>query len=188
MFMANEPAISFDETTPMVHFIRGTRVMLDSDLAKIYGVETKRLKEQFNRNRHRFPKDFAFPLDNKEFAILRSQIATSSFHGGSRYLPIAFTEHGAIMLAAVLNSKRAVEMSVFVVRAFIRMREVLSENKQLAEKLAELEARVSGHDASIAQLIKAMRELIQPAVTEKRREIGFHIKEKAVRYRTRNGK
>lgn len=162
--------------------------MLDSDLAKIYGVETKRLKEQFNRNRYRFPKDFAFQIDHKELAILRSQFATSSSHGGSRYLPVVFTEHGAIMLAAILNSKRAIEMSIFVVRAFVRMRELLSENKQLAQKLAELEARVGGQDESIAQLIEAVRELLQPAAPEKRLEIGFHIKEQPVRYRIRNGK
>jgi hypothetical protein len=187
MIMANEPAICFEEMTPVVYTIRGKRIMLDSDLARIYGVQTKRLKEQFNRNRHRFPDGFAFQLDPQELANLKSQNATSSSHGGARYLPVAFTEHGTIMLATILNSKRAVEMSVYVVRAFIRMREMLAGNKQLAEKLAELENRVAGHDESIAQLIEAIRELVQPQVPQKKREIGFHIKERSVPYRTRNG-
>jgi hypothetical protein len=188
MFMAAEPTMTLNEMEPMVHLIRGKRVMLDSDLAKIYGVQTKRLKEQFKRNRHRFPADFAFQLNRQELAHLRSQFATSSLHGGSRYMPIAFTEHGTIMLATILNSKRAVEMSAFVVRAFIRMREMLAGNKQLAEKLAELEDRVGGHDETIAKVIETIRELLQPEteVPEKRREIGFHIKEQPVRYRTRN--
>src|SRR5271169_614258 len=129
MYMAIEPVISADEMAPMVHFIRGRRVMLDFDLARIYGVETKRLKEQFNRNRDRFPENFAFVLKRKEFIILRSQFATSSLHGGMRYMPMAFTEHGTVMLASLLNSKRAVEISIFVVEAFIRMREILVGNK-----------------------------------------------------------
>src|ERR1700722_7147956 len=112
MIMANEPVIDAEEMGLGIHFIRGRRVMLDSDLARIYGVETKRLKEQFKRNRNRSPVDFAFQLERQELAILRSQIATSRLHGGVRYLPIAFTEHGAIMLASVLNSDRAIEMSI----------------------------------------------------------------------------
>ncbi len=172
----------------MVHVIRGQRVMLDSDLAKIYGIETKRLKEQFTRNRDRFPKDFAFQLNHQELAILRSQFATSSSHGGSRYLPLVFTEHGTIMLATILNSKRAVEMSVFIVKAFTRMREILAGNKQLTQKFAELEQRLDGHDESIANLFEAIRQLLEPEAPKSQREIGFHIKEKSVRYRTRNGK
>jgi len=187
MYMAIEPAISSDEMAPMVNFIRGKRVMLDFDLARIYGVETKRLKEQFNRNRDRFPDNFAFLLTRQEFTNLRSQIATSSLHGGLRYMPMAFTEHGTVMLAGILNSKRAVEMSIFVVEAFIRMREILSGNKQLAQKLSELESHVSSHDESIATLFEAIRQLLEPAAPKTEREMGFHIKEKATRYRTRNG-
>jgi ORF6N domain len=187
MYMAIEPAISSEEMAPMVHFIRGKRVMLDYDLARIYGVETKRLKEQFNRNRDRFPENFAFVLKRKEFTNLRSQFATSSLHGGLRYLPMAFTEHGTVMLASLLNSKRAVEMSIFVVEASIRMREILVGNKQLAQKLSELESRVSTHDESIATMFEAIRELLEPATPKTEREIGFHIKEKPMRYRTRNG-
>ncbi len=170
-----------------IHFIRGQRVMLDSDLAKVYGVATKRLKEQFKRNRNRFPEDFAFQLTPLEFAALRSQIATSNIRGGTRYCPLAFTEHGAIMLASILNSQRAVKMSVFVVRAFVQMRGMLAADSLLSRKLAELENRVGGHDKAIASLLEAIRELIDPSLPDDRREIGFHIKEQATRYRTRNG-
>ena len=188
MIMANEPVIDAEEMGLGIHFIRGRRVMLDSDLARIYGVETKRLKEQFKRNRNRSPVDFAFQLERQELAILRSQIATSRLHGGVRYLPIAFTEHGAIMLASVLNSDRAIEMSILVVRAFARLREIISGNQQLARQFAELERRVGKHDEAIATLFEAIKQLLEPSSPKTRREIGFHVKEQAVRYRTRNGK
>src|SRR5437879_10239023 len=116
---------------PLIHLVRGKRVMLDSDLAKIYGVETKRLKEQFKRNIKRFPEDFAFHIDAQEFASLRSQNATSKNRGGSRYLPIVFTEHGAIMLASILNSSRAVERSLFVGRVVVRKRGVQASSRKL---------------------------------------------------------
>jgi phage regulator Rha-like protein len=139
----------------LIRIIRGRRVILDSDLALVYGVPTKQLNQAVKRNPDRFPDDFAFQLVNQEVAILRSQIATSSSHGGRRYLPFAFTEHGAIMAASVLNSPRAVQMSVFVVRAFVKMREVLAQNVQLAEKLAELErkltSRLDVHEKAIVQ-------------------------------------
>src|SRR5438132_12237065 len=140
MFMANELAMTpIKGLETKICFIRGQRVMLDSDLAKIYGVTTKRLNQQLRRNRRRFPADFAFQLTKEEFDNLRSQFATSSdCYGGRRYQPFAFTEHGAIMLASVLNSQRAVEMSLFVVRAFVQMREMLMSNRQLAAKLDEL--------------------------------------------------
>ena len=169
----------------MIYLIRGQRVMLDFDLARIYGVTTKRLKEQFRRNAERFPKDFAFELTNQELASLRSQIATSSLHGGHRYLPVAFTEHGALMLASVLNSQTAVEASVQVVRAFVLMREQLAAHKELAQKLSELESRVSGHDEAIVNLFEAIRQLIEPPLPENRREIGFHVREAAPPYRVR---
>jgi phage regulator Rha-like protein len=172
----------------MILTVRGLRVMLDSDLATIYGVTTKRLKEQFKRNIKRFPIDFAFVLTRQELADLRSQIATSSSHGGTRYLPIAFTEHGAIMLASVLNSERAVEMSLFVVRAFVCMREQLAANKELARKVAELEGRVGGHDEALKDLFEAIRQLIEPPAEKKHREIGFHIRETAPPYRVRTRK
>jgi len=169
-----------------IHFIRGQKVMLDSDLAKVYGVSTKRLKEQFRRNRDRFPEDFAFVLVPQEVANLRSQIAASRSHGGLRYLPVAFTEHGAIMLASVLNSPLAVEASVCVVRAFVHLREMLASNRQLATKFAELERRLDGHNRSLKKLFDAIREMLKPEdPSAPPREIGFHVHEKRGRYRVR---
>jgi hypothetical protein len=162
--------------------------MLDSDLAAIYGVSTIRLNEQFRRNRERFPSDFAYQLTAQEFTALRSQFAISKGRGGRRYLPHVFTEHGAIMLATVLNSPVAIEASVRVVRAFVHLREMLASNKELASKLAELERRLGAHDQAIATLFQAIKQLIEPPpAEEKRREMGFHIKEQARRYRVCNG-
>src|SRR6266436_8337773 len=129
-----------------IYLLRGQRVMLDSDLAAIYGTSTMRLNEQFKRNRKRFPDDFAFVLTREEFTNLISQNAISRSHGGRRSLPVAFTEHGAIMLASVLNSDVAVQASVRVVRAFVRLREMVAANAQLAAKLEELERRLDSHD------------------------------------------
>jgi hypothetical protein len=168
-----------------IHLIRGQRVMLDSDLAAIYGVTTKRLNEQLRRNRSRFPSDFAFQLTAEELTNLKSQIATSSFHGGRRYRPWVFTEHGALMLASVLNSEIAVQASVRVVRAFVRLREMVAANAQLAAKLKELERRFDSHDQAIANLFAALKQLIEPSEPPKRREIGFHVRENAARYRVR---
>ena len=168
-----------------IHLIRGQRVMLDSDLAAIYGVTTKRLNEQLRRNRSRFPSDFAFQLTSEEFTNLKSQIATSSFHGGRRYRPWVFTEHGALMLASVLNSEIAVQASVRVVRAFVRLREMVAANAQLAVKLEELERRFDSHDDAIANLFATLKQLLEPAEAPKRREIGFHVREEAARYRVR---
>ena len=177
-----------------IHFIRGQRVMLDSDLAMIYGVTTKRLNEQLKRNRLRFPPDFAFQLTVQEFRNLKSRIATSSLrsqfgtsssHGGKRKLPWVFTEHGALMLASVLNSEIAVQASVRVVRAFVRLREMVAANAQLAAKLQELERRLDSHDEGIANLFAALKQLLEPSEPTKRREMGFHVREKAARYRVR---
>ncbi len=158
--------------------------MLDSDLAKFYGVELKRLNEQVRRNLARFPADFAFTLTREEFTNLKSQIATSSTHGGKRKLPRAFTEHGAIMLASVLNSELAIEASIRVVRAFVRLREMISANAVLSAKFAELERRLDAHDEQIAQLFAAIRQLLAPAPAKKN-EIGFHAREASGRYRVR---
>jgi hypothetical protein len=177
-----------------IHLIRGQRVMLDSGLATIYGVTTKRLNEQLKRNRLRFPPDFAFQLTVQEFGNLKSQIATSSLrsqfvtsssHGGKRKLPWVFTEHGALMLASVLNSAIAIQASVRVVRAFVRLREMVATNAQLAAKLEELERRFDSHDEAIASLFAALKQLIEPSEAPKRREIGFHVREEAARYRVR---
>ena len=168
-----------------IHLIRGQRVMLDSVLAAIYGVTTKRLNEQLRRNRSRFPGDFAFQLTTEEFTNLKSQIATSSFHGGRRYHPWVFTEHGALMLASVLNSEIAVQASVRVVRAFVRLREMVAANAQLAVKLEELERRFDSHDDAIANLFATLKQLLEPPEAPKRREIGFHVQEEAGRFRVR---
>jgi phage regulator Rha-like protein len=154
-------------------FVRKRRVILDADLAELYGVPVKRLNEQVKRNEERFPADFVFRLTPKEEQGLRSQIATSKKErGGRRYAPYAFTEHGAIMAATVLNSERAVQMSLFVVRAFVKVREMLAANRQMAAKIGELEQRLDTHDASIHDLIDAIRELMIPPEAP-RRKIGF---------------
>jgi hypothetical protein len=155
--------------------IRGKRVILSHDLAEAYGVTTKRLNEQVKRNIRRFPADFAFELTDEEWTALRSQFATSNVRpgrGGRRYVPYAFTEHGAVMAASVLNTDRAVEVSVFVVRAFVRMSRMLASHRQLALKLAELESRVTVHDKNIQSLLAAIRSLITPPAPP-RRKIGF---------------
>lgn len=155
--------------------LRKHRVILDSDLAELYGVPARQLNQQVKRNRDRFPADFMFQVTAKEDQILRSQIVISSQkHGGRRYLPYAFTEHGAIMAATVLNSKRAIEMSVFVVRAFVRMREMLAKNRQLAAKINELDRRLETHDTAIQDIIEAIKELMLPEGTP-RRKIGFQL-------------
>ena len=166
---------------PLIRELRSERVILDSDLARIYGVPTKRLNEQVRRNAGRFPSDFVFQLTRQEVAILRSQIATSSSaYGGRRYLPYAFTEHGAIMAANVLNSPRAVQMSVFVVRAFVALRRDLGRYTVLRRKLAELERtqKLQGDDLQV--IFAARRQLEETtswAYPEGRRLIGFHVQE-----------
>jgi hypothetical protein len=170
----------------MIFLIRGRRVMLDSDLAKIYGVTTKQLNQQFKRNRERFPDDFAFVLTNQEVAQMRSQNVTSS-RRNFRRAPIAFTEHGALMLGNILNSKTAMEASIRVVRAFVWMREQFAANKGLAQKLKELENRVGEHDGAINNLFEAIHQLLEPAESSKR-EIGFHIRETATPYRVKTRK
>ena len=167
-----------------IYLIRGQRVMLDSDLAEIYGTSTMRLNEQFRRNRQRFPEDFAFQLTRGEFTNLISQNAISSSHGGRRKLPWVFTEHGAIMLASVLNSQIAIQASVRVVRAFVRLREMVAANAELAHKLKELERRLDSHDEAIVELFATLRRLLEPEPKPKR-EIGFHVREAGVRYRVR---
>jgi hypothetical protein len=144
---------------------------------RLYGATTARFNKQVRRNADRFPEDFTFKVTNQEVTNLRSQIATSSEasggHGGRRYQPRAFTEHGAIMAAAVLNTPRAVEVSVFVVRAFVKLRELAMAHKEIRQKLDELEHKVTGHDQAIAGLINAIRELMNPPEAKKKRPIGF---------------
>jgi ORF6N domain-containing protein len=154
--------------------LRHRKVILDRDLAQLYGVPVRRLNEQVKRNRERFPADFMFQLTAKEDQMLRSQNAISRQHGGRRYLPYAFTEHGAIMAASVLNSGRAVEMSIFVVRAFVRLRELLTTNRELAAKIDELDRRLDRHDSAIQELIEAIKELMAPEDAS-RGKIGFQL-------------
>jgi hypothetical protein len=170
----------------MIFLIRGQRVMLDSDLAKIYGVTTKQLNQQFKRNRERFPDDFAFVLTNQELAQMRSQSVTASKRN-IRHVPVAFTEHGALMLGNILNSKTAIEASIRVVRAFVWMREQMTANKELAQKLNDLENRVGKHDGAIANLFEAIRHLLNPE-EKPQHEIGFHIREDAPLYKIRTRK
>lgn len=172
-----ESLIPIERIEQRILFIRGQKVMLDRDLASLYGVTTKRLNEQVKRNTSRFPVDFTFQLTVEETESLRSQIATSNGRGGRRYLPYVFTEHGAIMLASVLNSERAIEASVFVVRAFVRLRSLLSTHKEIAGKLTEIESRLTGHDEDIAALLSAIRQLMATPEAKKKR-IGFHSQEK----------
>jgi hypothetical protein len=151
----------------LIHEIRGQRVILDSDLARIYGVAVKALNQAVKRNAARFPEDFAFQLTSTEWQSLRSQFVTSRSHGGRRYLPYAFNEHGALMAANVLNSDRAVEMSVFVVRAFVKLRETLASHKELAAKIDELDRKVGSHDKAIVSIIAAIRQLTSPTAQKR---------------------
>jgi hypothetical protein len=153
--------------------LRRQRVILDTSLAELYNVPVKRLNEQTKRNRKRFPADFMFQLTPRENKSLRSQFATSKLgRGGRRSLPYAFTEHGAIMAATVLNSEQAVEMSVYVVRAFVRLRQMLAANKELAARFEELEQHLETHDGAINEIIKVIRKLMKrPA--KRRSKIGF---------------
>lgn len=166
--------VAVDQIGHSILILRGQRVLLDAELAALYGVTTKRLNEQVKRNAKRFPGDFIFRLTRTETeALNRSQIATGSQkHRDPRFPPFAFTEHGAIMAATILNSPRAVEMSVYVVRAFVRLRELLASNTALARKLNELEGKLKNHDEAIAAILSAIRELMHPPAS-KRRGIGF---------------
>jgi hypothetical protein len=172
------PLVPVEHITQSILVLRGRRVLLDAELAALYEVSTKRFNEQVRRNRLRFPADFMFQLTDEEHAALRSQFATLKLGRGQhrKYLPYAFTEHGAIMAATILNSPRAVEMSVYVVRAFVKLRELLASNKELARRLDELEAHIekqlTAHDRAIAAILSAIRQLTNPP-TPKQRPIGF---------------
>jgi len=154
--------------------LRGHRVLLDSTLADLYGVQTRVLMQAVQRNRSRFPPDFSFQMSNQEVANLKSQFVTSSW-GGRRKLPHAFTEQGVAMLSSVLNSPQAIRVNIEIMRAFVRLREMISTNKELAAKLDELERKVSTHDKAIAGLFTAIRELATPAPPMPKRRIGFVV-------------
>ena len=179
----SKPSIIPDD---VIRTIRGQRVILDSDLAAIYGVETRNLNKAIQRNRTRFPDDFVFQLAREEVGNLMFQIGTSSGGwGGRRKLPYAFTEHGAIMAATVLNSPKAVEMSVFVVRAFVKMREQLLATATLAKRLAEVEKDLLIHDAALRELFEQIRPLLWPPPDPPRNPIGFSVNERPGTYRVR---
>jgi ORF6N domain len=188
------PSLVLETITQRIFVLREQKVLLDADLAALYGVDTRRLNEQVRRNRERFPQDFIFELTRDEFTNLKSQIATSSLiapsHGGRRKLPLAFTEHGAIMAATVLSSPRAVEVSVYVVRAFVKLRELVATHQGLATRLDALEAKLEEkteslamqHDtfsrntrAQLKQVFDALRELATSAEppSPPKRPIGF---------------
>lgn len=156
--------------------IRGQKVMLDSDLAELYGVETRALIQAVKRNSERFPEDFVFQLTSEEVGILRSQSVMSSMgHGGRRSSPYAFTEQGVAMLSSVLRSRRAIEVNIAIMRAFVRLREILATNKDLAAKLDELERKLGEHDEHFQVVFEAIRQLMAPPPTSKSRRIGFAV-------------
>jgi phage regulator Rha-like protein len=174
--------VALEPVEPLLCVVRGERVILDTDLARLYGVESKALNRAVKRNADRFPIDFVFQLTRDESASLRFQFGTLKTGRGHhrKYLPYAFTEHGAIMAANVLNSPQAVQMSVYVVRAFLKMRAVLSDDRQLARKLAQLEkelkSRLDLHEAAIVEVLQRVMDILDPPPQPepKRRQIGFH--------------
>jgi ORF6N domain len=176
IIMAKRPTALAISVELRIKILRRQRVILDTDLAALYGVSVKRLNQQVKRNRERFPSDFMFQVTSSELQeVLRLQFATAKpGRGGRRSLPFAFTEHGAIMAATVLNSREAVDMSVFVVRAFVRMREMLSGQTQITLKLRELEHHVDGHDAVIRNIVSAIQKLMAPSRRQSRK-IGFRL-------------
>lgn len=186
-----------DSLEPLILVIRNQRVILDADLARLYGVSTKRFNEAFKRNQQRFPDDFSFQLTITEFNNLRSQLATSSLqhiestevlpkrsqivtisHGGRRFRPWAFTEHGAVMASNILHSERAIRMSVFVVRAFVRLREHIAANRTILKRLAEIDKTLLEHDTALFDLYEKLQPLLQPLPDSPKRRIGFQSKGK----------
>ena len=154
--------------------IRGEKVIIDADLAEFYGVPTKRLNEQVKRNKARFPKDFMFRLSATEKAEVVANCDHLSKLKFSKTLPYAFTEHGSIMAASILNSRRAVEVSVYIVRAFVKIRRMIAEHRELSRKIVQIERHLANHDEQIIELIKAIKQLLKPEAPPKKRRIGFH--------------
>jgi len=165
------------EAVRIVHaivWLRGQKVLLDADLATLYGVETRVLVQAVKRNVERFPEDFMFQLSGKELDVLRSQFVISNAgRGGRRYAPYAFTEQGVAMLSSVLNSPQAIAVNIEIMRAFVRLREMLASNKALAKKLEELERKIQTHDQAITGILNAIRELMAAPEPPKKRRIGF---------------
>ncbi len=173
--MASEQSlVPVERIERAILLVRGQKVMLDADLAELYGVETRVLVQAVKRNIERFPEDFMFQLNQEEFAVLRSQSVTSSDWGGRRYPPYAFTEQGVAMLSSVLRSQRAIQVNIEIMRAFIRLRQMLASHAQLARKLDALEKK---YDAQFKEVFEAIRQLMAPP-EPKRRAIGFRKGEK----------
>jgi phage regulator Rha-like protein len=185
--MSSTTLIPIERIEQQIFLIRGQKLILDFHLAELYGVPTKSLNLAVKRNERRFPEDFAFRLDENEYSeikhILRFQFETSnkSNRGGRRYLPYVFTEQGVAMLSSVLKSERAVMMNVAIMRAFVKLREYLSSNKELARKLIELEQRIEHHDEEIRAIFEAIRQLMTPPEKPKR-QIGFIVEEPKNKY------
>lgn len=158
-----------------IYVVRGQKVMLDRDLAELYGVETKQLKRQVNRNAERFPNDFMFVLTENEHNLLRCQIGTSNNHrGGTRYLPYAFTEHGILMLSSVLNSERAIQVNIQIMRTFARIRQMLNDNTELRLEIEQIKNKVNNHDKNIEIVFRYLDELLEKKEQPiQRNKIGF---------------
>jgi phage regulator Rha-like protein len=172
--MAPSEIIPVESIERKIYLIRGHKVMLDSDLAELYQVPTKALNQAVRRNLDRFPADFMFQLNDEELENLRSQIVTSSgSHGGRRYAPFAFTEHGVAMLSSVLASKRAIQLNILIVRAFIRLREYLATHKDLARKMEDVERTQQEHSAHIEQIYGCIQRLLEPVPEPSKRRMGF---------------
>ena len=177
--------IPTQQVAQAIRFVREERGLLDFDLARLYGVTTGNLNKAVRRNHDRFPADFMFQLTAEETRSLIFQIGISKGQGGRRHFPYAFTEQGLAMLSSVLNSERAVKVNIAIIRAFVKLRQALETNRELAHKFSELEKRVGKYDEEIGAILEAIRQLMAPS-EKPRREIGFHVREKAPRYRTRN--
>jgi len=176
--------IPIERMAQSIRWIRGQKVLLDSDLAALYGVTTGNLNKALKRNSDRFPSDFMFELKPEELTNLKFQFGISRRGGRRRSRPHVFTEQGIAMLSSVLNSERAIKVNIAIMRAFVKLRQSLETNRELAKKFSELEQRVGKHDEEIDAILEAIRQLMAPP-DRPRREIGFHVREKAPRYRAR---
>jgi hypothetical protein len=174
--------ISAERVLQSIRWIRGQKVLIDSDLATLYGVTTGNLNKAVKRNVDRFPSDFMFQLEPEELANLKFQFGIPGWGGRRRSRPYVFTEQGIAMLSSVLNSERAVKVNIAIMRAFVKLRRMLDTNRELAQKFSELERRVAKHDEEIVEILEAIRQLMTPP-EKPPREIGFHVREQPPRYR-----
>lgn len=179
--MTTEILIPTETVISKIFFIRNQKVILDTDLAKLYGVETKVLNQSVRRNLRRFPDDFMFQLTKEENTSLRSQFVTLKKGQHSKYLPYVFTEHGVAMLSSVLNSERAIEINILIMRAFVKLREIISAHKKVEEKLKEIDEKLEEHDEHIVKIIEIINRLLMPP-EKPIKKIGFEVKEKSISY------